>query len=266
MPSRAASVGTLIGAVATLLGAGTATAQQARTIVNFPLRLADLGLISDTLSGVQVLMQPSFMTKEGRKGQPVWLRFNPDTVLDWINSAAAALTRPVQNGPAVGIQWSRTLTPLGKQGGGIALGRERKKGNLEKTRWLAIGDSATGWRTALTGDQADSLLRLLMTMGIQSRLDTSSTIPRRFEDVDVPVAVVYQPRPKWTGTYGRVATRYVVDANGNIEAASFEALLASDPALVSEARSMIMGSRFKPAQLGGTPIRQQVQQMITWTP
>ena len=64
-----------------------------------PLRLIDLSLSRGTLGGLQVLMQPTVQTKEDREGGLIWLRLHPDTVLTWLNSAAADLTVPVPNGP-----------------------------------------------------------------------------------------------------------------------------------------------------------------------
>lgn len=252
-------------ALAHTLGAGPLPAQGSRTVVNFPLHLIDLSLVSDTVHGVQILMQPSVQSKQSRDGGLIWLRFDPDTVLDWLNSAAAALAVPVPNGAVEGIQWSRTLTPLTVHGG-LALGRERKKGKLEKTRWLAIGDSATGWKTEVTSAEADSLLRVLMTLGTQSRLDTTASVPLDERRVGVPVKIVFQPAPRFRGKTGRVVTTYVVDENGRADPGTFVALLASDPALIPDAWDMLRASRFEPARLEGKPVRQLVRQAIIWYP
>lgn len=251
--------------VTLLFGAGGAAAQAPRAVANFPLRLMDLSFVADSVRGVQILMQPSVRSKQTREQQaPVWLRFDPDTVLAWLNSAAAALRIPVPNGPDKGIQWSRTLTPVAGPGG-LSLGRERKKGKLDETRWLAIADS-TGWRSELTGAEADSLLQLLLNIGMQSRLDTSATMSYEREHVDVPAQVLHQPAPRIRGKLGQVVATYVVDERGNVDPATFVALLASDPSLIPEAWSLIKASRFKPAELKGKPVRQLVSQVIVWRP
>lgn len=256
----------LAGAVSLVLCLGfrPVQAQGGRTVVHFPLRLIDLSVMPDTLSGLQILMQPSIESKQRDEGL-IWLRFHPDTVMDWINGASAALLVPVPNGPAEGIQWSRTLRPVGGQGG-VSLGRVLKKGKLDKIRWLAIGDSATGWRTELRATEADSLLNLLLILGMQSRLDTTPAAPRDPRDVDVPVSVLSQPEPGYRGTNGRVVATYVVDEAGKADSASFVAMLASSPELVAQAWDMLRASRFRPAILGGKPVRQLVRQVITWKP
>jgi len=195
------------------VGAGNLQAQDQRSAVEFPLRLIGLTVIPDTLQGLHVLVRPSVENRQAKDTGVVRLRFDPDTVLEWINSAAGALVASVPNGPAEGIQWSPTLRPIRGQGG-IALGRSLKKGKLEKTRWLAIGDSTIGWKTEVTGAEADSLLRLLMTLGMQSRLDTARAPSRPMDDRDLgsPVTVGYlQPtrplRARRMRTGGRVAFR-----------------------------------------------------------
>ncbi len=242
-----------------------AEAQSVRAVASVRLRLLDLSFVADSLRGVQVLMQPLIASRKTREKQAVvWLRFDPDTVLAWLNSAAAALRIPVPDAPDKGIQWSRTLTPLGGQGG-LSLGRERKQGKLDETRWLAIADSA-GWRAELTGAEADSLLQLMLTFGMQSRLDTASTAPYERERVDAPALVLHQPVPRVPGKIGQVVVTYVVDENGMADPATFVALLASDPGLIPEAWSLLKASRFKPAQLKGRPVRQLVSQVIVWYP
>jgi hypothetical protein len=266
MGRRAASPSRLLGLLAVVvLWPGAGSAQAARMVVHYPLRLIDLSIAPDTLSGLQILMQPSVESKQARDGGLIWLRFHPDTVMEWINGAAAALQVPVPSGPAEGIQWARTLKPVGGQGG-VSLGRVLKKGRLDKTRWLAIGDSATGWRTELTASQADSLLKLLLVLGSQSRLDTSSSAPRDKREVDVQVSVIHQPPPRHWGKNGRVVASYVVDEAGQADPASFVAMLASSPDLVAEAWDMLRASRFKPAVLNGRPVRQLVRQVIQWAP
>ena len=147
--------------------------QESRTTYRLSLRLMDLGFTADTISGLQVLMRPSARSKQSTEPSVlVSLRFHPDTVLEWINHAAVALRVPAPNAPAEGIQWSRALLPReGK--GAIAVGRERRKGRLQKGHWLAIADSASGWRAEMDGADADSLLKLLLQAASQSRVDTT---------------------------------------------------------------------------------------------
>ncbi len=245
--------------------AGPAAAQAPRAIVGFPLRLMDLSFAADTIAGLHVLMQPSAGSKEGHdKEGLVWLRFDPDTVLEWLNSAAAALRVPVPDARADGIQWSRPLTPLNRHGA-LALGRERKKGKLQNTHWIAVADSSTGWRAELTGAEADSLLRLFLNLGTQSRFDTTSAAPYDETRVDSPVSVLHQPLPRYHGKAGRVVAQYVVGESGAADTASFVAFLASDRDLIPDAWEVLRRSRFRPALVRGKPVRQLVYQSIVWS-
>jgi hypothetical protein len=162
-----------LAALGLLWVGGTVSAQETRTTYRLSLRLMELNFAADTMSGLQVLMRPSSRSQQAKEPNTlVSLRFHPDTVLEWINHAAAAIRMPAPNAPADGIQWSRTLLPReGK--GAIAVGRERRKGKLQKGHWLAIADSTAGWRAEMDAADADSLLKLLLLAGSQSRVDTT---------------------------------------------------------------------------------------------
>jgi hypothetical protein len=192
----------------------------------------------------------------------VWLRLQPDSALEWINSAVAAIRTPIPGDQSEGIQWSRTLRPL-RDSGAVALGRSRKKGKLERTHWLAIADSASGWRFELSSTEADSLLRLLLIGGSQSRIDTSSTAPFDESRVDRAARIADQPAPKRRQP-GQAAVQYVVGTDGKVEPESFQVLLASDPALIAETRALVMASRFEAAERQGARVRQVLRQVIQW--
>jgi len=157
-----------LAALGLLWAGGAVPAQELRTNYHLSLRLMDLSFAADTMSGVQVSMRPSARSKQSQAANVlVLLRFHPDTVLEWINHAALALRVPAPNAPADGIQWSRAL-PSRTGRGALAMGRERRKGKLQKGHWLAIADSATGWRAEMDATDADSLLKLLLLVGSQS--------------------------------------------------------------------------------------------------
>lgn len=226
------------------------------------VELASLHVVPDTLTGLSLLMQPRPGSRGREREGPVWLRLQPDSALEWINSAVAAIRTPLPGDQSEGIQWSRTLRPL-RDSGAVALGRSRKKGKLERTHWLAIADSASGWRFELTAGEADSLLRLLLIGGSQSRADTSSAAPLDESRVDRPARVVEQPAARRRQP-GQAAVQYVVGADGKVEPESFRVLLASDPGLVGETRTLVLASRFVPAERQGARVRQVLRQVIQW--
>jgi len=252
----------LLAVLALLFGAPVVHAQQPSPVFDLPLELADLSVAADTISGVAVIMLPSVTTKQKKDGY-VWLRFHPDSALEWINAAVAAIRTPVTTGQSEGIQWSRTLVPVNGRGA-MALGRSRKKGNLQKTHWLAIADSVTGWRFELSGAQADSLLRLLLSAATQSRIDTTQSAPLDESGTDVPVRIEHQPKPVSRGRTGRVLAQWVVGVDGLMEPGSFTTFLASDPHLAAEALETVRRSRFRPAERGGKPVRQLTVRLFSW--
>ena len=99
------------------------------------VELASLHVVADTLTGLSLLMLPRASSRAREPEGPVWLRLQPDSALEWINSAVAAIRTPIPGDQSEGIQWSRTLRPL-RDSGAVALGRSRKKAS-----WSA----PTGW-------------------------------------------------------------------------------------------------------------------------
>jgi hypothetical protein len=184
---------------------GPAIAQKPYQVVNYPLHLVDLSVIADTVTGLIIVVQPAVTTKQGRADAAlVALRFDPDSVLEWVNGAALALRAPAGTAAVKGIQWSRTLRPLGGQGG-LALGRSRKNQKLEREHWLGIGDTTHAWQAEISAIEADSLLHLLLALGSVSRIDTTSGAPRDSTRVETPVVVAHQQTPEAIpGLIGRV--------------------------------------------------------------
>ena len=58
----------------------------------------------------------------------------------------------------------------------------------------------------------------------------------------------------------RVLVQFVVDTRGRPDMRTFRVLEAADGLLISPVRAAVSQSRFKPARLGGRPVRQLVQQ------
>ena len=248
--------------VLALLPARDARAQTPPAGYRLEVELASLHVVPDTLTGLSLLMQPRAGSRVREREGPVWLRLQPDSALEWINSAVAAIRNPVPGDQSEGIQWSRTLRPL-RDSGAVALGRSRKKGKLERTHWLAIADSVSGWRFELSGSEADSLLRLLLIGGSQSRIDTSSTAPFDESRVDRVARIADRPAPKRRQP-GQAAVQYVVGTDGKVEPESFRVLLASEPALIAETRALVMATRFEAAERRGARVRQVLRQVIQW--
>ena len=235
---------------------------QSSAAAHVSLRLLTLSLVADSSYGLQLLVEPRSGTTGNEHGL-VWLRLDPDSALDWLNSAAAVLRTPVSGGPPDAIQWSATLRPVDGRGG-FLLGRHRKKGRLEKDHWLAIADSTPGWQVEIAPTEADSLLHLFLVLAPAARIDTSSQTAADQGHVDRPAALTHQPELSGRLGSGHVAAQYVVGIDGRADPVSLLVLLAGSPRLEVEAREIILGSRFEAAQKAGRPVRQLVQQVLTF--
>ncbi len=88
--------------------------------------------------------------------------------------------------------------------------------------------------------------------------------------LDDPVQPISIPTPRYppvlqsAGIAGRVELQYVVDTTGHAEPGSFKVLKTTHPAFVEPAREAIAKGVFKPAKFKGQPVRQLVQQAISF--
>ena len=88
--------------------------------------------------------------------------------------------------------------------------------------------------------------------------------------LDDPVQPISIPTPRYppvlqsAGIAGGVDLQYVVDTTGHAEPNSFKVLKTTHPAFVEPAEEAIRKGVFKPAKFKGQPVRQLVQQRITF--
>jgi protein TonB len=89
-------------------------------------------------------------------------------------------------------------------------------------------------------------------------------------DLDDPVQAINIPEPRYPPALqsamisGRVELQYVVDTTGRAEPNSFKILTQSHQAFVNPAKEAILKGVFKPAKFRGRPVRQLVQQAISF--
>lgn len=89
-------------------------------------------------------------------------------------------------------------------------------------------------------------------------------------ELDDPVQVVSQPAPRFppamqaAGIEGSVDAQWIVGTDGRVEAGSVKILSSTNKAFEEPAKETIMKSVFKPAKFKGNPVRQLVQQRITF--
>jgi protein TonB len=88
--------------------------------------------------------------------------------------------------------------------------------------------------------------------------------------LDDPVQALSIPTPRYppvlqsAGIAGRVEVQYIVDTTGHAESNSFKILKSSHQAFEEPAKEAIMKGVFKPAKFRGRPVRQLVQQAISF--
>jgi protein TonB len=88
--------------------------------------------------------------------------------------------------------------------------------------------------------------------------------------LDDPVQAISIPTPRYppvlqsAGIAGAVDLQYVVDTTGHAEPASFKVLKTTHQAFVEPAKEAITKGVFKPAKFKGQPVRQLVQQRISF--
>lgn len=216
------------------------------------LALSDvrIDVVADTLAGLHLIVLPA-------KDFPIWLRFHPDSVLEWVNGAGAALRTVAAGGDAKGVQWSRALMPWDGVGG-LSLGRSRKDGKLEKAHWLAVAESRDGWRTEISAADADSLIRALFGLAALSRVDSFAVTG------GVPATETQAADTRYRGIAGQVAAMFIVEADGRVDRSSFRALVSTDPRLEPAAWTAIAEARFQPARNRDGPVRSLVYRVLTW--
>lgn len=89
-------------------------------------------------------------------------------------------------------------------------------------------------------------------------------------DLDDQVQVIYIPLPRYPSTLkslgveATVRLRYIVDTAGHAERNSFQALDQVRPEFIRAAEEAILKGTFKPAKLRGRPVRQWVEQPVTF--
>jgi protein TonB len=88
--------------------------------------------------------------------------------------------------------------------------------------------------------------------------------------IDDPVQPISIPNPRYppvlqsAGISGSVDLQYVVDTTGHAEPNSFKVIKTTHPAFSEPAQEAIRKGVFKPAKLKGRPVRQLVQQRISF--
>ena len=74
----------------------------------------------------------------------------------------------------------------------------------------------------------------------------------------------YPDSMKGAGITGEVVVRYIVGTNGRVESGSIEIVSSTNRAFSDAVRTALMNARFRPAEVGGRPVRQLVEEPYTF--
>jgi TonB family protein len=94
---------------------------------------------------------------------------------------------------------------------------------------------------------------------------TAATVDRIVVPLPGNSSPAYPTRLSNAGVEGEVLARFVVDSTGGVEAASIEIMQASHALFGDAVKQWLRTNRYSPAQVGGRPVRQLVQQRIGFT-
>ncbi|CAN5127705.1 hypothetical protein BH23GEM2_BH23GEM2_04610 [soil metagenome] len=113
-----------------------------------------------------------------------------------------------------------------------------------------------------------------VTGGTQGGTGTGSAIdlsqPFREHQVEVAVSALGNVTPNYpsslreTGVEGQVVVEFVVNENGRVDMSSVKVIESSHALFTSSVRTALQKMRFSPAKVGGTSVKQYVQQPFTF--
>lgn len=157
--------------------------------------------------------------------------------------------RPSSAASAERVQYVDVGTPQSGEGMNLSNARPPSPtGSIEQTRHgaNAVIDDAPS-RASIPVESHDSVYSVLQVEEGASRLPGSA-------------APAYPSELIKDGKEGGVFIRFIVDTSGHADPASIEVVRASHPLFAESVRSAIPLMAFRPATIGGHPVRQTVEQ------
>lgn len=164
---------------------------------------------------------------------------------------------PPVTSPAPSQQSASYTAQLGDGGNSLAdktkdFG-ERRAG--ERSGALQAGAVATG--SALDADAELAAMNALLASAYQI-VEVDSAAERD----PTSAAPAYPPALESRGIEGHVIVRFVVDSTGLVDMASVMTVESTAPEFDRAVRAAMPGMRFRPAKVGGRPVRQLAEQLF----
>ena len=235
--------------------------------------LLDIVILPDSASGLLFLVAPNPRAVQWTKPETrvVSIGIDPITALQW-----ATVARTLLADPSNGAAGAPTIAPPlqdSHRPAFVLLAKNPKKSPPDEAIIFLVSDTAshTQWKSFTSAARLDSLLTAVEAVARERQptwSPASTSAASSAHSVDVPVEVVFQPKPTFPGTLagkgreGRVWMSYAVDSTGRTVSGSMRPLLSDDLLFTQAAIDALMHSKFKPALRGGRPVRQQVFQVI----
>ncbi|MFL5513694.1 MAG: energy transducer TonB [Gemmatimonadales bacterium] len=256
----------LVSIASGLITVGVSHAQVSRPgVTHLDAQRVVISVFPDSLDGVHV--DAKILHKKDWVAYSA--RFRPEAVSEWVGEAKASLAgTSASNSP---VQ-SRVLAGLGGNRG-IVLARTVRKGKhesywllhrLEHDEPLLIKADSRFTDTLLTSLREAARLSAIDSGAFDSGLvaplverpDSLNPWP-----IDIPTPR-YPNRLSAAGIDGLVQVRYVIDADGRAAMDTFDVLWASASEFIPPVREALSRGRFRPARMGGKPVRARVYQNI----
>jgi TonB family protein len=98
-----------------------------------------------------------------------------------------------------------------------------------------------------------------LTSGSSNRAYTENQVDRTVQ-VTRPATPRYPEALKSVNVEGQVVVRYIVDARGRVEPGSIQILSTTHKLFADAVREALLEARYRPAEAGGHPVRQLVEQ------
>jgi TonB family protein len=240
--------------------------------------MANTLVYADSSPDVHVWLATNVHAVQG--GQPAQEEvsdgFFPDSVDAWsvFTRQLLALRAPPIPGDTAAVVSSGILR--GKGGTLLIAGRAREQDHLrDGVRLLVVPKGKLALVFDLRAEELDTLVSALEAAALRAHTnvraapatmaDSESTTETQVSvDPDFHHSPRYPAEMKQRNIEGEVWADFVVDSTGRIELPTVQVFLSDDAAFERAVRNYLGLARFRPATVGGRPVRQRVRQRFTF--
>jgi periplasmic protein TonB len=149
-------------------------------------------------------------------------------------------------------------SPSGDEGGGVLLPAPVTVVPPEDLRFISVPTTLpkTG---ALMPSFSPLYASAVSSLGTSEPGSLSGLVSDEHAEILTGPLPVYPDLLRQAGVQGRVVLEAVVDTTGRVLSPSISVVLATNPGFVAPARQAMLATRFRPAMIGGKPVRMLVR-------